>query len=401
MKRHIILFSIFIMLFLLSIPHAIAEIEPYVPYNIAKAKYVLGTNTLEVLQIKKKMQELGYFSKNAELSGNYNSLMQERIKMFQKDRGQPQTGLIDDSFLNALYYNASQLKEKNEQVNKNVDYSRTLQLGNIDFKFPSFFDMTQVEEAGSIYAFYPSDDNAYATLAFSRQGLINNSKDYFLSSLDSTDSMFLPDLGENLQILSKESIEIDGLPGRLIKVYQCDNKGNIVNTNYLIYVFDSVEKARYKIYLYNTSSKDTSGYDYDDILKNIMSLSTRNTKYQNRDELKLIGYGKCGNDYGTKYVILSVQNYSEKKTVDGFTIRYYAKDVYGDDITYFGDIYQEKKLNITIEPDRIDYTDKIKFYEYSYDDAKKIYVTITKVHFTDGTVVTYSPEQLRTYSFTF
>lgn len=86
-------------------PKAAATKAPQytVPPRLASAKYELGTNTQEVLQIKQRMQLLGYFSEGAELSGNYNSLMQERIQMFQKDYGLSQTGVIDKTFLNTLY----------------------------------------------------------------------------------------------------------------------------------------------------------------------------------------------------------------------------------------------------------------------------------------------------------
>lgn len=90
-----------------------------IPPHIGRASYVLGTNTEEILEIKKRMQVLGYFSAGAELSGNYNSLMQERIRMFQADFGLKQTGLIDKDFLATLYgASASQLVAKKQAAEK-------------------------------------------------------------------------------------------------------------------------------------------------------------------------------------------------------------------------------------------------------------------------------------------
>lgn len=74
-----------------------------VPANIAKAKYVKGSTSAEVLEIKKELQSQGYYDANVTLTGNYNDNMQEHIKKFQKDHGLKQTGLIDQAFLEALY----------------------------------------------------------------------------------------------------------------------------------------------------------------------------------------------------------------------------------------------------------------------------------------------------------
>lgn len=82
---------------------ASTERKTNIPSNLKNKKYELGTETKEVLQIKERMRELGYFSAGAELSGKYNGLMQERIRRFQKDFGIAQTGIIDEEFLETLY----------------------------------------------------------------------------------------------------------------------------------------------------------------------------------------------------------------------------------------------------------------------------------------------------------
>lgn len=80
-----------------------SKVSSSVPSKLANATYKQGDNNDLVLQIKKRMQELGYFSAGAELSGSYNSTMAERIKLFQSNNGLSQTGNIDAAFLTALY----------------------------------------------------------------------------------------------------------------------------------------------------------------------------------------------------------------------------------------------------------------------------------------------------------
>ena len=74
-----------------------------VPSHLLSKQYTLGENSKEVLEIKQRMQKLGYFKAGAELSGNYNGTMQERIRQFQRDYGIGQTGEINYVFLKTLY----------------------------------------------------------------------------------------------------------------------------------------------------------------------------------------------------------------------------------------------------------------------------------------------------------
>lgn len=107
-------------------PQATQKPQNTVPPRIAKASYQLGDNTDEVLEIKRRMQLLGYFSANADLTGNYNSLMQERIRQFQADYGLKQTGLIDSAFLNMLYgarVNREIAVKRAEEIEKNAEKS--------------------------------------------------------------------------------------------------------------------------------------------------------------------------------------------------------------------------------------------------------------------------------------
>jgi len=74
-----------------------------VPPALAAATFRMGESSDAILQIKLKMQEYGYFRQTAELSGQYNAIMEERVRLFQRNNGLKETGLIDDAFLSALY----------------------------------------------------------------------------------------------------------------------------------------------------------------------------------------------------------------------------------------------------------------------------------------------------------
>lgn len=62
-----------------------------------------GNSGAEVLAMKERLQELGYFTAGAELSDRYNATCVERVKMFQKRNGLPQTGEADIETLIRLY----------------------------------------------------------------------------------------------------------------------------------------------------------------------------------------------------------------------------------------------------------------------------------------------------------
>jgi alpha-tubulin suppressor-like RCC1 family protein len=59
----------------------------------------------DVLTMKERMQELGYFSASATLSNQYNATTTERVKLFQKANGLKQTGIADETMLNLLFSN--------------------------------------------------------------------------------------------------------------------------------------------------------------------------------------------------------------------------------------------------------------------------------------------------------
>jgi len=74
-----------------------------VPPQLAGRSFRQGDHHAAILQIKEKMQELGYYRADAALTDGYNDTMAERIRQFQENNGLPQTGKIDEDFLTALY----------------------------------------------------------------------------------------------------------------------------------------------------------------------------------------------------------------------------------------------------------------------------------------------------------
>lgn len=81
-----------------TVPAAIAE-------TISESYKTLkqGSSGNDVVKMKKRMQELGYFSAGASLSNQYNATTTERVKLFQKANGLKQTGIADATTLMLLY----------------------------------------------------------------------------------------------------------------------------------------------------------------------------------------------------------------------------------------------------------------------------------------------------------
>lgn len=62
-----------------------------------------GSKGSDVLAMKERLQELGYFKKGAEMSNVYNDTCAERVKQFQKANGLRQTGVADPDTLALLF----------------------------------------------------------------------------------------------------------------------------------------------------------------------------------------------------------------------------------------------------------------------------------------------------------
>lgn len=62
-----------------------------------------GDSGDEVTKMKKRLQELGYFTAGASLSNTYNSITTERIKLFQEANGLHPTGDANEATLKLLY----------------------------------------------------------------------------------------------------------------------------------------------------------------------------------------------------------------------------------------------------------------------------------------------------------
>jgi len=66
-----------------------------------------GSKGDDVIALKERLQELGYFKKNADLSASYNDTCVQRVKQFQKRNGLKQTGIADQETLSLLYSEAA------------------------------------------------------------------------------------------------------------------------------------------------------------------------------------------------------------------------------------------------------------------------------------------------------
>lgn len=80
-----------------------AKVQQYEPLQ-------KGDKGIEVIQMKERLQSLGYFRAGAELSDTYNDTCVERVQQFQQNNGLPATGVADADTLTLLYSNSA--KEK-------------------------------------------------------------------------------------------------------------------------------------------------------------------------------------------------------------------------------------------------------------------------------------------------
>lgn len=64
----------------------------------------------DVLKMKERMRELGYFLKDSKLSDSYNDTCVERVEMFQKNNSLPVTGIADADTLALLYSDSARSK---------------------------------------------------------------------------------------------------------------------------------------------------------------------------------------------------------------------------------------------------------------------------------------------------
>ena len=75
---------------------------PVLPEGIEKSYNVCAKGE-DILAIKKRLKELGYYSKGSSLGSTYNDTMVERVKLFQIDNKLEATGILDYSTLLLLF----------------------------------------------------------------------------------------------------------------------------------------------------------------------------------------------------------------------------------------------------------------------------------------------------------
>lgn len=86
----------------ITVPCTIAtDIQP--SHNTLKQ----GNRGTEVLDMKKRLCELGYFKANSKLSNEFNDICAQRLKEFQRVNGLPETGIADGATLSILYSDAA------------------------------------------------------------------------------------------------------------------------------------------------------------------------------------------------------------------------------------------------------------------------------------------------------
>ena len=92
-------------------------------------------------------------------------------------------------------------------------------------------------------------------------------------------------------------------------------------------------------------------------------------------------------EWGFHSFLYTLKNISKYRTVDGITIRYYADDVYGNKLRAYGygDYEREETLNVTIKPGEKKRLPQIT--AYGFNEAKRLHIYISKVHYTDGTTI--------------
>lgn len=81
---------------------ACAPARAEIPEGV-KEFYEYNKNDDSIIIVKKRMQELGYFSKGAKFTGSVNVTMQNAVLLFQKQNGLEEDGVIDTVFLERLF----------------------------------------------------------------------------------------------------------------------------------------------------------------------------------------------------------------------------------------------------------------------------------------------------------
>ncbi len=105
-------------------------------------------------------------------------------------------------------------------------------------------------------------------------------------------------------------------------------------------------------------------------------------------------YADWGKSYGYPWFKYQVKNISKSYTIDGFTLVFYATDVYGNKIKAhgFGDYYQYEIYNQTVKSGKSLYSEKRTV--YGFDAMKNLHVAIQKYHLTNGRTITIPDEEL-------
>ena len=123
-----IIFPLVLIIFVVStVLFAYADIS--IPSDV-KNEYKYGTTDKSIITIKKRLQELGYYSKSAQFSDSVGSNLKDTVKVFQEKNGLNQDGKLDQTLFNVLFSDnavskqGKKLKEE-ETTQKPIDVALT------------------------------------------------------------------------------------------------------------------------------------------------------------------------------------------------------------------------------------------------------------------------------------
>jgi len=113
-------------------------------------------------------------------------------------------------------------------------------------------------------------------------------------------------------------------------------------------------------------------------------------------ETEYADWGKYNN--GELWIEIEVENISKMRTVDGFTVSFYAEDVYRNRMKYNGKSDTvEYTYNLTVKPKKKEYTDRIRLPGYS--NAKWLFCAIVKIHTTSGVTINVPEDDQKWWHF--
>ena len=401
-------------------PQVTLSPEPMIAYSVSIEKeFSLGDRSTLIYDAKKQMAKLGYWSSADIKDDHFSSDFMEAIKRYQKDNDIYADGKLSIETQIKLFGDMGVLltptpassPTPTPKATPVVPYytpraENSYSLGDTGEEIRKI--KKQLEKLG-----YFTDDNTDIFTSSLSQAIRNFQRDYKLPANGKVDKITRNAL---ISAVSKP------LPEGIKLHYKSGDEGEDVKNiklelqKYGYYRYNSTFDGEYnstmveRVKLFqNANGLEVTGEIDENMLFLLFNGKPRKTnEYATATPrptatpkptatpykeptyaLKQAGYAKWDVSNNIPWFSIEVENTSEKKTVDGVTVEFYATDVYGDKMGGYGgeNYYYEVIINTTIKPGRTAYLDKI--YAYPFENAKRIYHRIAKIHFTDGTSVSY------------